>query len=307
MTDLETRLADALRDAGRRAPHAGDLVAPARARLRRRRTTAAVVAAVVAVVAIPVGVQLAQQSTEPDVATVVPDGWRTESYRDLTLRVPVTWEIGVMNNWCTQGRRSPQEVTPRVTRPGMSADLILCHPMSGYGVKFGPGVAGEPIDPSSVPDGAFWAEVETPEATALIVAETQEQLQQIQASVAIVEDVDPNGCATKPWVSDPHSDQEASVCRYDSGWLAQSQRLDSDETDALRRALFAAPEITPPDQEVAELCEETVENDFVAVVIDGGEVLVDLEGECGAPRAYYNGHVVVATQEIRRWTDMLAS
>lgn len=294
MTDLETRLADALRDAGERAPHAGDLVAPARARLRRRRrTTAAVVAAAVAVVAIPVGASLqgGDESRDPDVAAIVPDGWRTESYRDLTLHVPEEWIQGSGSSWCDTA--SGEDPVPQVNRPG-SADDTLCNPVYGYGVVF--------LDSTTLPrfvtfpKQSYQATVATANTSAHIAAESQEQLEQIRASVDTIEGVDPNGCPPRYFNGQIHGDREASVCRYgNGGWLIQSERLDRAETDALRQALLHAAErkATPPGLGARVVPE------YVLVIIDGGKVFVSEES------VGFNGRVVVLTEAIRSLTDML--
>lgn len=290
MTDLETRLTDALRGAGERAPHAGDLVGPARARLRRRRrTTAATVAAAVAVVAIPVVIQLADQGNEPEVTTIVPDEWRTESYRDMTLQVPATWGYGAGTDWCTAGAAAPQ-----VSRPS-APDNQRCTPAYGYGVVF----REESLDlftDEMFPENAYYDTLGTADARVWIAAESQEQLEQIRASVDTIEGVDPNGCPPRYFNGQIHGDREASVCRYgDGGWLIQSERLDRAETDALRQALFQAAErkATPPGLGAR------VVPDFVLMIIDGGKVFVSEES------VGFNGRVVVLTAAIRRFTDML--
>lgn len=236
MTDLETRLADALRDAGERAPHTGDLVAPARARLRRRRRmTAVVVAAAVAVVAIPVGLQLAQQRTESEVTTVVPDGWRTESFRDLTLRVPGDWGYQGGPDWCLGNGR------PAVTRTEGWLVRAGCEPRFTYGVQFRdvpPEVFPEPTD---VPDDAVLELVGTSSTSAWIVAESEDQLAQIKASAHENDGVDANGC---PSVFDPElasTDDRVSICLFESGELELSELLSDADSAAVRSAVADAP------------------------------------------------------------------
>jgi len=232
MTDLETRLTEALRGAGERAPHPGDLVAPARAWLRRRRrTTVAVVAAAVAVVAIPVGIQLADQRTEPEVTTIVPDDWRTESFRDLTLRVPADWGYDGGPDWCAG------DGAPAIDRGEGFQTRVDCDPRLTYGVQFRALPAEVHERPKGVPVDAVVDVVGTGSTSAWIVAESQEQLVQIVASAREIEDVDAKGC---PPVVDPDAQgtgDRVSVCRYDSGDLEQSELLSVADSQALARAV----------------------------------------------------------------------
>lgn len=236
MSDLEQRLTDALRGAGEQAPHPGDLVTPARARLRqRRRTTAAAVIAAVVVVAIPVGVQLARQGVEPEVTTVVPDAWRTESYRDLTLRVPATWGHQGGPDWCSGDGK------PAVTRGEGFLVNASCSPRFTYGVRFRDVPAQLHARPKGVPADAVLDVVGTGSASAWIVAESQEQLAQIVASGHQIDGVDANGC---PAVFDPELvsvDDRVSICLFESGELQQSELLSAADSAGARTAVADAP------------------------------------------------------------------
>src|SRR5687768_7266272 len=102
MGDLGTRLSEGLAGTAERAPRPTGLAAGARGRLRRRRrTTTAVVAAALAVVAVPVGVAVVggeagdgPDGRDPTTVADVPDGWRTETWHDLSVDVPPEWGFG---------------------------------------------------------------------------------------------------------------------------------------------------------------------------------------------------------------------
>lgn len=238
MSDLETRLSEALRGAGERAPQPGDLVAPAHVRLRRRRrTTAAVVAAAVAVVAVPLGVALGEggeQSTDrqdPTVVDSVPSDWRVESYRDLTLRVPPDWTYGGGTDWCLDGE-DPQSAPPQVSRAGGAVRAIACRPAYGYGVVFAPEHLDVFLGDETFPSDAHYDTFGTEQARVWIAAESEEQLRQIVASAHEIDGVDANGC---PPIVDPDSissSERVSVCRYDSGELEQSELLSVEDSAA---------------------------------------------------------------------------
>ncbi len=120
MTDhFEERVRAALA-AGVGDPSVSGLADRARSRLRaRRRTTGTVVAAAVAVAAVPVVLALTLPGDAPDRSPVSPqtsdstpspspspdgdavaDGWRVESWRNVTLQVPDDWGYGGGTDWC---------------------------------------------------------------------------------------------------------------------------------------------------------------------------------------------------------------
>lgn len=294
MTDLEQRLVDSLADVGGGAPHPGDLATGARSRLRRRRrTTAAAVAAVLVVVAVPVGASLLSGHA-PDVAEK-PERWRTESYRDMTLSVPSDWGYSSGSDWCDKGV-SLAEAEPRVTRPG-SADDTLCGPTYGYGIVFAP--AGFDFERGFVtfPQGAHEATIETAQASVHISTQSEEQLHQIRTSVERITDADPNGCPIPTTRVFGHTNP-ASVCRYDTdgNLLEQSERLSDDQTDALRRALAAAPE-----QARGRAC-GGVGSEYVLVLIDGRKVQVFYDARCSAANvAIINNRRVELTEDVLYW------
>jgi hypothetical protein len=242
MTDLETRLSEALRGAAEVAPQGRGLAEGARARLRRRRrTTLAAVAAVLLVVAVPLGLRLVAPGGGPQVANVAPDGWRTETYGDLTLKVPPSWGYEGGTDWCAESPIAEQ-ATPAVERPGGLTRDILCTPHRGYGVTFvGPGERLA-LGPSSVPRAAFVQRIEVARTHAWVVTRTQEEMDQIVASAEQVRDVDPNGCPPRQ-TSEIAPTERISVCRYENLRLVQSERLDAEDSRSAASALRAAPEV----------------------------------------------------------------
>lgn len=237
MTDLESRLGAALRVAGDAAPHAGGLADGARARLRRRRRTtlAGVAVAVVVAVAAPLGLRAGLTGGDPEVTTAVPDGWRTESFRDLTLRVPDDWGFQGGPDWCLG------DGSPAVTRTEGWVTNAACTPRFTYGVQFRDVPPGLFPEPKRVPDDAVLELVGTASASAWIVAESEQQLTTIVESVEQIDGVDANGC---PPVLGPNLEatgERVSVCRYDSGELEQSELLSVEDSAEAARAVSAAP------------------------------------------------------------------
>lgn len=237
MTDLETRLGAALREAGEAAPPAGSLADGARTRLGRRRRTAAagVAAAVVLVVALPFGLRAVLAGDDPEVTTAVPDGWRTESFRDLTLQVPDDWGHQGGPDWCRG------DGAPAVSRDEGFLTTADCTPRFTYGVQFRDVPPALFDEPRKVPDDAVVVQVGTDTTSAWIVAESQEQADAIAASAHRIEGVDANGC---PPVVDPdleRAGERVSVCRYDSGELEQSELLSVEDSAAAAGAVAAAP------------------------------------------------------------------
>jgi hypothetical protein len=289
MTDLEDRLSEALHGAAGAAPRGGSLAEGARVRLRRRRrTTLAAVAAVLVVLAVPVGLRLASSGAEPQVTTASPDGWRTESYRDLTLRVPADWGYDGWRDWCLGDGR------PAVTRVEGGRTGAGCEPRLTYGVQFRDVPPEAFPEPGGVPDDAVLERVGTGGTSAWVVAQSEEQLTAILASVRQIDGVDANGC---PPVVDPDAEgsgDRVSVCRYDSGALEQSELLSVEDSEALARAVSATQStaaidydlVCPPyslRQPVVTLRSAAVEADLLpssacsaagAMLVEGQERLV---------------------------------
>lgn len=269
MSDFESRVRDALGAGASGAPEAVGLAdaARGRARARRRTTVAAAAVAVLALVAVPAGVLAVRDSGDsgPGVAkdttdspsSVVPDGWRTETWHDLEVQVPDDWGYGALSTWCIS---ADQPGDPVVQRPEGAVEMIACTPASGYGISFfdsavvtmlGPeGKARQPGD-ASLPEGA-WAGFATVDGGAgvSVVAATRELAQQVLDSAVRVDGVDGNGCAPQAAKAPGVGDEDAvSVCRYDgAGLLVQSERLTGRDASDAVAALEAAPETTyaPP-------------------------------------------------------------
>ena len=259
MSDLETRLSEALSGTAGRAPHPTDLATGARSRLRRRRrTTAAVVAAALAVVAIPVVVSVVGGSGSGDgtdrrdstVADSLPADWRTETWRDLSVTVPPDWTYGGGTSWCTSG--SLEQAGSRVSRPGGVIPMIACEPSYGYGVHFSEPSSGE-LPPgtegvvqqyrgSRYPDGSWIGYASTGAAAVWVVTDDRTTTRQVLDSATPVGEVDGNGCATRLEMAAPSTSEQVSVCRYaEDGWLEQSERLSTADSASARRAVAAAP------------------------------------------------------------------
>jgi hypothetical protein len=298
MSDFESRVRDALGAGASGAPEAVGLAAAARGRARaRRRTTVAVAAvAVLALVAVPAGVLALRDSghSGPGVAkdptdspsSVVPDGWRTETWHDLEVQVPDDWGYGALSTWCIS---ADQPGDPVVQRPEGAVEMIACIPASGYGISFfdsavvtklGPeGKAREPGD-ASLPEGA-WTGFATVDGGAgvAVVAATEELAQQVLDSAVRVDGVDGNGCAPKTAKAPGVGDEDAvSVCRYDAaGLLVQSERLTGrDASDAV-----AALEAAPADERWHDVpCPPDSEAGFVRMLTGAGAYDVYFEGTC---------------------------
>lgn len=272
MSDFEDRLRDALGSGADDAPDVHGLAAAARSRARaRRRTTAGVVVAVaIAAIAVPLGafalrdsgpdhsdvpVVDASNSSVPETSNMpsVPDGWRTETWHDLEIRVPADWAYGALSTWCIS-HDEPGE--PFVQRPEGAVEAIACTPSSGYGVSFidastagliqQPGAVKQVTGPSDdYPDGA-WAgyEISRSGAAVLVVTRTRALARQILESARTVDGVDSNGCAPQATSMVTHDDADTmSVCRYGAdGWLEQSELLSGQPAVDAIAALEAAPE-----------------------------------------------------------------
>lgn len=236
--ELESRLAEGLRGvAARTPPPAIGLVDGARARWRRRRrTTALTVATALLVIVVPIGVTAVlgggrTGSPEPPVDPV-PVGWRTESWHDLSFRVPPGWGHGGGTDWCADGRtlRDP----PQVSRPG-AVRAIGCRPSYGFGLHFEEPSSGE-LPPGTVgtvqqysgsryPDGSWLGYVSTRQAAAWVVAPTRSLARLVLDSSEPIRGVDGNGCAVRVPERASSTSARVSVCRYDSGLLEQSELL----------------------------------------------------------------------------------
>lgn len=320
MRDVEGRIAHELRVAGEQVQVPDDLVGRARARLRRRRAgrTAMMAAAGVAVVSVGLtalgGDRVGgdgqpapapadtSEPTPDDTAAASPEGWRTESWRDVQLRVPADWGYGTLTTWCANdGRPEP----PVVDRPGGAVLGILCHdPSAGHGVAFGDPAAisfarpsgdvwqydATGVDVVAHPDGA-WLSIWYDDDVSVTISTPSRQLtERIAGSIATFEEADANGCAPTAGVvpgigsvdtgtglgalgaTDDLVVGRISLCRYavsdhDSD-LVQSELLSEDESFQLVEAVLEAPSGTGPDAG-PDSCSGVPEDEAVVARQDG--------------------------------------
>jgi hypothetical protein len=263
MSDLETRLRDTLAERAGAAPDAGGLALGARRRLRRRRTTRALVAAAVVAAAVPVGLGLGGGDPAPDTSPVasepppVADGFRAETWRDLTFEVPEEWGQGG-SDWCVTGE-TYEQVGPRVARPDTVSFRIGCSPSNGYGVvvqstasfdsAYGSGAVWryqtEGVEQPWYPDDA-WLGVWIGSDWALTVATPDRAVtERIVASARSFTGLDPNGCPATLGEAEAltSTEQQLTLCRYDDqDLLAASRSWIGADADAARATLDEAPD-----------------------------------------------------------------
>jgi hypothetical protein len=261
-TDLESRLATALRDGSQGAPDALGLAAAARgrARQRRRARVAGAAAAVALAVAVPVGVVTwsgsgGGGSADPDVADTSPDvppagaGYRWESWHGVTAQVPDTWDHGALSDWCADGGTIG---TPRVQRPGTVAASIACRPGWTYGLTFQEVDDRDDFEwPVVSQTGDAWPDPNVVGARGVggvlvtVATPDAELAHLILDSVRRIGDSsDPNGCPARLTTGEVTPPEDGlSVCRYDETWALEQSAVIRD-TDAVKavQALRAAPE-----------------------------------------------------------------
>lgn len=260
MTDFETLLRDSLDRGAEQAPSTAGLAEGARRRHRQRRRTtlAAGVAAAAVAVGVPLGVAalhdpaprtpVAVDGSSPGPVTLA-EGWRVESFRDVTLTVPGDWRYGGGTDWCAnEGRVEPGVVV----RPGGAVHDIGCTPKYGHGVTFGPESQlrwtyppgsvwqYEPGAEEVYPAGSWLGYEKIGTTDVVVVAPDRETAQRIVDSVVRVRGHDPNGCAPREGDDVAQGVQgRLSVCRYSGDhWLEESGTVDRDEWE---EALAEAP------------------------------------------------------------------
>lgn len=326
MTDFETWVTEALADASTDAPRAEGLAERAGRRLqlrRRRRTTGAVAAAVLAAVAVPVAIGLTRGGSDrgptPPIATetpevVVPAGWRIETWRDLEIQVPESWDYGALSQWCV-GDGGDAGSKPAVQRPEGAVTHVLCSPNNGLGAQFfdpttdsrdwvyRPGAIWryERGDVAVYPEGSWLGYEVLGSGGVLVVAPDRATAQDILDSARPVEGLDSNGCAPRDdamvAVSAP-GDIFVAVCRYGAdGWLQQSERLSSADSVRALEALTSAPidfDTSP--------CPATPElTDHVLLSGEGRVLRVEYGGCRGDHGVYEAGKHRELTADVMYW------
>ncbi len=330
MTDFETLVRESLMDASSGAPRAEGLAEAAGRRLarrRRRRTTGAVAAVVLVALAVPLAMSLSGGGGDggppPPIATetpgvVVPDGWRVETWRDLEVQVPESWQYGALSAWCLGGPERPGG--PGIAeRPGGTVPAIGCMPPSnGYGVQFfdpttdtrnwvyRPGAIWQyqAGDVTVYPEGSWLGYEVQGSGGVLVVAPDRATADQILDSARQVEGLDSNGCAPRDdamvAVSAPGGIFFA-VCRYGAdGWLQQSERLSSADSARALEALTSAPVATD-----TKLCsDDRTDSGDVALVLFSGEGRVIRVSWGGCPRdagIFEGGKHWALTEDVMFW------
>lgn len=231
---------------------------------RRRLAVAAAALGAAALVAVPVGIQALDREGGTDAAPAPgvdppdpagsPAGWRVESWRDVTLRVPPDWGHGDLQTWCAQTSTGRLPV-PRVDRPGGIVPAIAClNPASGYGVELEAAERADrrgdeevrrvtARDGEAWPAGAWVGRRVVGGTLVSVTATDAETARRVLGSARTVAERDPNGCAPHESGADPAGDGDRlSVCRYDhEGWLAESVLLGPADSAALLEAVAEAP------------------------------------------------------------------
>jgi hypothetical protein len=299
MSDFERRLSDALRAGSSGALLPTDLDESARARARGRRQTRLGVLGALVAITLPVsGVWFYGGDSEPSVlvadsptdAPVAPEGWRTESWRSVTLLVPDSWSNGEFGG-CAPAMSDdpfaggyPTTVVERVTaavveRPGRVSAAIACWSLSTlpYGVRFEMASSNHSLSSAELPADAVWREVELAGVHIDIIA-PESIAEAIEQSVREIQAVDPNGCpaqtrfAALGELNGPQRDVSAprlSLCLYvladGQPRLEKSELLSYEDSDSLRGALGEAPSGRGPDETREGYCGDWQEDQAVLV------------------------------------------
>ncbi len=277
MNDFEDRLGTALRSAGDGAPDATGLAPAARgrARARTRRTTLTSAAAVVAVVGVVGGAALLGNrdsgreatpsasettATDPSGPNTAVANARVESWRDVSVQVPVDYGYGNLSTWCLNGKSEPGQAV--VERPGGAVEAIGCiGPQDGYGVRFFDGSTIDLVYPPGhvwqyawegekqvkvYPKNAWLGYQASATNMVWVVAEDRATVEQILDSFSANPDRDPNGCATQGGEGAGVEPGTVRLCRYSvDGWLEQSEVLTGQNAADALAALESAPERDP--------------------------------------------------------------
>ncbi len=228
-------------------------------RHRERAVRRVALATLLAAVGVPLVVSLWPAATggldldpSPDDSTleeVLPDGFRTESWRGVELGVPDDWGHGPLAGWCLDDDLP----TPRVerARPGGGA---TCDPALAPGVQFR--LDGDPAP--DVPDDLAVGERTLDGRVVLVATPDPDLTDQVLATARSVERTDSAGCAVQRAIPRAGKNFPAvepgsvalSVCRYEVGVsgpnLVQSERLSVIDSLDARAAVDAAPTVVAP-------------------------------------------------------------
>ncbi len=229
-------------------------------RRRERAVRHGALALLLAAVGVPLLVSLWPATTggldldpSPDGSTlqeVLPEDFRTESWRGVELGVPDAWVRGPLAGWC----RDDDQPTPRVERPGPGVGREECDPALAPGVQFR--LAGDPAP--DVPDDLEVRERTLDGRVVLVATPEADLAEQVLATVRTVERTDSAGCAVQRAIPRAGKNFPAvetgsvalSVCRYEVGVsgpnLVQSERLSVIDSLDARRAVDAAPTVVAP-------------------------------------------------------------
>jgi hypothetical protein len=309
MTDFESRVRETLKAGSEGAPPPVGLAEGARQRWRkRRRTTAAVAATAVVLAAVPVGIAVLGDEGSParkdgnvtaSGLPEIPSGWRWESWRNVQIAVPGSWEPGAASQWCVGD--APAAGT--VDRGEGFSTLVACSPGLSSSVSFREGIAKHPL----VDIKGVGRRLTFDGSTVDVVAPDQETLDAIVASANEIVDTDSRGCA--PAIQDltesPSADASGplTVCRYvtlpgnsDAYQLAESRDLDDEESSGWLAALDAAPAVS----ESGNACDYDGGAEAMLVSSDDGLVAFIEADPCGG------GFVQTGDGEKAVSSDLLA-
>jgi DNA-directed RNA polymerase specialized sigma24 family protein len=228
---------------------------------RERHVRGAVAAGIAVVVAVPVVLALVpgalgglgdlDMSPVPDTTvpdSVLPAGWRAESWRGVEVGVPEDWGYVSLSTWCSA---RDEGSTPRVERPGRYPALD-CRPPLGPGVQFR--TVGDPAP--EVASDLVVDEVRLGSVVVLVATDDEELTEKVLSTARLVERLDAAGCEVQRSVpragrTFPPADPGAtalSVCRYGVGFsgpnLVQSERLSVLDSAEALQALDEAPTLT---------------------------------------------------------------
>jgi hypothetical protein len=262
MSDLETRLSEALHDGAAGAPSAVGLAAAARSRARARRRTRVGAAGVVAALAIGVPTAVVATrggsgdsdphrsgrsvATDPQAGgTQLPAGFHYESWHDVSVLVPDSWVYGSVGQWCVDDNLPDG---PRIDRPGGVSTQVLCTPQSGPGVTFQEVDNTDDFewpltqqDPKSWPADVWVGAHGIGGVLVQVALPDRDLAQQILDSVRHNDVLDPNGCPVDTGSDPAFPADSMAVCRYDGqGQLEQSEALTGSDLKRADEALRLA-------------------------------------------------------------------